>query len=60
MSFYSGEFTHLKVKKENDILWVNFNLPEKRNAITIPMIESFTSVLNHADWDQEIKIIIIS
>jgi len=60
MSFYEKKFTHLEVKKEDDFLWLTFNLPEKRNAITLSMVESLVTVLNEADWDPEIKVIILT
>jgi len=60
MSFYAKEFTHLKVKKENNLLWLSLNLPEKRNAITLDMVDSLTEVLEKADWDQDIKVIILT
>ncbi|TDJ04977.1 MAG: 3-hxdroxyacyl-CoA dehydrogenase [Deltaproteobacteria bacterium] len=60
MSFYEKKFTHLEVKKEDNFLWLTFNLPEKRNAITLSMVESLVTVLNEADWDPEIKVIILT
>ena len=51
---------HLKVKREVSLLWVTLDLPEKRNAITLEMVDSLTSTLKEADWDPEIKVIILT
>jgi enoyl-CoA hydratase/carnithine racemase len=51
---------HLKVKREDSLLWVTLDLPEKRNAITLEMVDSLTSTLKEADWDLEIKVIILT
>ena len=51
---------HLKVKRDNSLLWITLDLPEKRNAITLSMVDSLTSTLKEADWDPEVKIIILT
>lgn len=51
---------HLKVKREANILWITLDLPDKRNAITLPMVDSLCSVLKDADFDPEVKVIILT
>ncbi len=59
-SFYQQKFTHLKVEQEGNLLWLSFNRPESKNAITMEMIDSIEKVLLHADRDQEIRVIILT
>lgn len=60
MSFYSQSFTHLKVQPKGHQLWITLNNPEQSNAITTDMIESLCRVLKHADFDPEIRVMIIT
>ncbi|RLA61847.1 MAG: 3-hxdroxyacyl-CoA dehydrogenase [Epsilonproteobacteria bacterium] len=52
--------THLKVKKEGNLLWLTLDLPDKRNAISLPMVDSLTTILKDADWDSKVKVIILT
>jgi 2-(1,2-epoxy-1,2-dihydrophenyl)acetyl-CoA isomerase len=61
MSFYDQKFTHLLVEvKQTHQLWVTLNNPDQMNAITIPMIDSLVSVLTHADFDKNIRVILLT
>ena len=61
MSFYQKQFQHLKVEvRKSHQLWITLDNPDQMNAITTPMIESLTSVLMHADFDNNIRVIVIS
>lgn len=60
MSFYSQEFQHLIVKKEESVLWVSLNNPEQKNAISLEMVDSLTRTLKHADFDPEVKVIVLT
>ncbi|HEX7673128.1 MAG TPA: enoyl-CoA hydratase-related protein [Bdellovibrio sp.] len=60
MDFYSQSFNHLKVAKKNHQLWITLNNPEQSNAITYEMTDSLTSVLRHADFDSEIRVIVLT
>lgn len=61
MSFYLQQFPDLELNvKKTHQLWVALNNPEQMNAITIDMIQSLTTVLNYADADQDIRVVIIT
>jgi enoyl-CoA hydratase/carnithine racemase len=61
MSFYQQTYQHLKLKIENDNqLWITLNNPSQSNAITYEMIDSLTKVLTYADFDRDIRVIIIT
>jgi enoyl-CoA hydratase/carnithine racemase len=60
MDFYSQKWPHLKAEKKNHQLWLSLNNPEQSNAITTEMIESLCKVLKHADFDSEIRVIVLT
>ncbi|WP_374000327.1 enoyl-CoA hydratase-related protein [Bdellovibrio bacteriovorus] len=59
MSFYSQAFTHLSVSKKSYTLWVTLNNPEQSNAISLEMVDSLTRVLKFADFDPEVRVIVL-
>ncbi len=61
MSFYNQKFQDLEVCVKNSTqLWVTLNNPDQMNAITLPMVDSLVSVLKHADFDKEIRVIVLT
>lgn len=61
MNFYSQSFADLEITVKNTHqLWVTLNNPDQMNAITTNMINSLTSVLTHADFDQDIRVVVIT
>jgi 2-(1,2-epoxy-1,2-dihydrophenyl)acetyl-CoA isomerase len=63
LDYYNKKFTHIKIKREKatkGILWIFLNRPNKKNAFSSGMINSLTEVLAHADYDPEIKVIILA
>ncbi|MGZ3789493.1 MAG: enoyl-CoA hydratase-related protein [Bacteriovorax sp.] len=61
MSFYNQNFPHLSVAvKKSHQLWVTLNNPEQMNAITVPMVDSLVSVFKHADFDPQIRVIVLT
>ncbi len=61
MSFYSNKFPDLEVEvKKTHQLWVTLNNPDQMNAITTNMINSLTEVLTHADFDKNIRVVVIT
>lgn len=61
MSFYTKSFPHLEVVVKNTHqLWVTLNNPDQMNAITDDMINSLTTVLTHADFDQAIRVVVLT
>ncbi|WP_413560535.1 enoyl-CoA hydratase-related protein [Bdellovibrio sp. HCB209] len=60
MSFYSQSFPHLKVSLKKHQLWVTLDNADQSNAITYQMIESLTEVLTYADFDTEVRVIVLT
>lgn len=59
MGFYQQSFTHLQASLKNHTLWVTLNNPEQSNAISLDMVASLTQVLKHADFDSNVRVIVI-
>lgn len=61
MIFYDQKFPHLELTVKNSHqLWVALNNPDQMNAITMDMIDSLVRVLKHADFDKDIRVIVLS
>ena len=64
MSFYTKEFSQIIVNpnfQDNEgVLNISLNNPDMRNAISYEMIDSFCDVLNYADSDSSVKVIILT
>lgn len=61
MPNYQETYEHLKVQVKNKHqLWVTLDNGDKSNAITIPMIDSIEKVLLKADFDPQIRVIILT
>lgn len=59
MSFYSQIFTHVKAKCEGSTLWLKLSNTEQSNAISLEMVDSLTKILKHADFDHDVRVIVI-
>lgn len=57
---YETSFKQLVVEFENNLLWIYLNRPENSNAFSLQMIDELTSVLKKANYDQDVRVIIIS
>lgn len=57
---YGKSFQQLKVVQENHLLWIKLNRPESSNAFSIIMIDELISVLKKANYDESIRVIIIT
>ena len=61
MDFYQQSFEHLKIEIKNHYqLWITLNNPDQMNAITLSMVDSLTTVLKYADFDQNIRVIVLT
>lgn len=61
MSYPSGHFPDLKVEvRHHDQLWVKLSNPEQSNAISSAMIDSLCEILPQADFDPNIRVIVIT
>ncbi|MEN0058413.1 MAG: enoyl-CoA hydratase-related protein [Bdellovibrio sp.] len=59
MSFYKQSFPHLLCEVSGPLLWLTLNNPEQKNAISLEMVESLVTTLRYADFDPEIRVIIL-
>lgn len=59
MSLYSQTHAHLKVKLSGSVLWIALDNPSQSNAISLEMTASLTNLLKHADFDPEVRVIVI-
>lgn len=58
---YQTQFPHLKTEvRQSHQLWITLDHPEKMNAISMEMISSLVTVLKQADFDPNIKVIILT
>lgn len=60
MDFYSQTFPQLKVQCRSHQLWLTLNNPDQSNAMTLPMVDSLCKVVRHADFDTEIRVIVVT
>ncbi|MFN8371069.1 MAG: enoyl-CoA hydratase-related protein [Bacteriovoracaceae bacterium] len=60
MSFYEQKFTDLLVSLKNSVLTLTLNRPTLKNAFSIEMIESLVTVLNHANFDSTVRVVIVT
>jgi methylglutaconyl-CoA hydratase len=54
------EYSTLKFERDGKIAIVTLNRPEKRNAISTPMIEDIFAALNAAQEDSSIRVVILT
>lgn len=57
---YDLDLPDLKIEKDGTLLWLSLDRPEQRNAISIEMIQSLGFILEQADFDPEIRVVILS
>ncbi len=61
MSFCQQTFPHIKTAiKNSHQLWITLDNESQSNAITYEMIDSLTKVLSYADFDRDIRVIVLT
>ena len=60
MSYYDQGFKDLKVIFKNHQLWITLDNPDMSNAISDEMIISLCDVLDYADGDNSVRVIVIT
>jgi enoyl-CoA hydratase/carnithine racemase len=60
MSLYQEEYKDLKVKLDGHLLWVTLNNPSMSNAISDDMINSLCLLLDRADTDRDVRVIVLT
>lgn len=57
---YPSSLPHLKIElRHKHQLWLTLDNPEKMNAISSEMVESLVSILRKADFDPQVRVIVI-
>jgi methylglutaconyl-CoA hydratase len=54
------EYSTLKFEREGEIATLTLNRPEKRNAISTPMIEDLFAALTSAEEDRSVRVVILT
>jgi methylglutaconyl-CoA hydratase len=54
------EYSTLKFERDGEIATLTLNRPEKRNAISTPMIEDLFAALNAAEADRSVRVVILT
>ncbi len=60
MSQYEGKWTTVRVEIEDDIAFVIFNRPEKRNAMSPTLNREMRDVLESLELDQQVKVLVLT
>ncbi|MBN2809308.1 MAG: enoyl-CoA hydratase/isomerase family protein [Deltaproteobacteria bacterium] len=60
MSNYQTSFSDLIIEKKEAVIWITLNRPQFSNAFSDEMIVDLCRVLRLADWDEEIRAIVIT
>jgi len=57
-----GETTMADVlfEKKERVAWITLNRPERRNAISVPMLEELTSALLEAERDRDVRVVVLT
>lgn len=58
--YLDQNYDDLLVAKEDSLLWITLNRPGQANAFSDEMIAALCQLLRHADWDEEVRVIIIT
>ena len=60
MAIYHNDFADLTVQFSEPILTITLNRPESHNAISLEMVASLETVLRCADFDPQVRVIILT
>lgn len=60
MNFYTNSFEDLIVELKKQSLWITLNRPEASNAYSSGMVKSLVEVLKFADFDNNVRVIVIT
>lgn len=58
-AYLSETYTDLIVEADAPLLWVTLNRPDHSNALSDEMITGLCKVFREADWDEDIRVIIL-
>ncbi len=54
------KYTDLQIEEDPPLLWVTLNRPQNSNAFSDEMITELCHVLREADWDDDVRVIILT
>lgn len=57
---YAGRWTTVRVEVEEEIGWVIFNRPEKRNAMSPTLNREMRDVLESLEMDEAVKVVVLT
>jgi len=58
--YHKRPFNDLIIEKKSDSLWITLNRPKFANAFSDEMIVDLCHILREADWDDEVRAIVIT
>lgn len=59
-SYLNKEYRDLLVEKDKSLLWVTLNRPRYSNAFSDGMITDLCRLFQEADWDDDVRVIILT
>jgi len=54
-----NDSSHLTVNIQDHVAWLTLNRPEKRNALSVAMLESMVEHVKHFDQDPDVRVVVI-
>ena len=58
--YVNHDYQDLLVERDAPLLWITLNRPDQANAFSDEMITELCRLLREADWDDEVRVIILS
>ena len=58
--YHKAPFNDLVIKKNEAVIWITLNRPKFSNSFSDEMIVDLCKVLREADWDEDIRTIVIT
>jgi 2-(1,2-epoxy-1,2-dihydrophenyl)acetyl-CoA isomerase len=58
--YLNQSYVHILVKDDAPLLWITLNRPKQSNAFSDEMITELCHLLRNADWDDEVRVIILT
>ena len=58
--YLNENYRDLLAEKDTQLLWITLNRPRHANAFSDGMITDLCRLLQEADWDDEVRVIILT
>jgi len=59
-NYHKTSFSDLIIEKKEAVIWITLNRPKFSNSFSDEMIVDLCRVLRDADWDEDIRTIVIT